>query len=186
MRVICGAAKGRRLVAFKGRTIRPTSDKVREAIFDILHGYFPFDRTLDIFAGTGAMGIEAMSRGVKEAAFIDVDRRAASLIKENLQRTGFSAQARIVPMDAIDGIKFLAARGDRFDLVFIDPPYDKLLTDRVFAAIEERELLLPGGVIVSESSKKFEVCVTPARLERFKEKVYGSTRVSFYASPEEE
>ncbi len=183
MRVICGAAKGRRLVSFKGRAIRPTSDKVREAIFDILQGYFPFDRALDIFAGTGAMGIEAMSRGVKEAVFIDADRRAASLIKENLERTGFSKMARVLSMDAIDGIKFLTARQDKFDLVFIDPPYDESLNNRVLTAIEEKGLLAPGGVIVSESSAKLGERITPARLECFRERVYGVTMVSFYTAP---
>ncbi len=185
MRVICGAAKGRSLVSFKGRAIRPTSDKVREAIFDILHGYFPFDSALDIFAGTGAMGIEAMSRGVKEAVFIDADRHAASLIKENLEITGFSAMARVLPMDAIDGIKFLSARQDKFDLVFVDPPYDELLTNRVLTAIEENELLAPEGIIVSESSKKLGERPMPARLECFRERVYGSTKVSFYTTQEE-
>ena len=183
MRVISGAARGKRLATFKGRDIRPTSDKVRAAVFDILHGYGPFTRALDIFAGTGAMGIEALSRGVREALFIDSNQSAAALIRENLDRIGFSAQGEIVRMDALAAINLLAARRERFDLIFIDPPYDNTLNGKVLAALDHHGLLDRGGIIVAESSRKSGERVPPAGLECFKEKGYGDTVVTFYRVP---
>ena len=184
MRVISGVARGRRLATFKGRAIRPTSDKVRAAVFDILHGYGPFTRALDIFAGTGAMGIEALSRGVQEVLFIDSSRDSAALIRENLDRTGFSAQGKIMQTDALVAINLLAARRERYDLIFIDPPYDNTLNGKVLSAIDHYGLLDGGGIVVAESSRKSEERVHLAGLECFKEKGYGDTMVTFYRIPE--
>ncbi|MFQ5586492.1 MAG: 16S rRNA (guanine(966)-N(2))-methyltransferase RsmD [Thermodesulfobacteriota bacterium] len=184
MRVIGGSAKGRRLVSLRGLTIRPTSEKVREAVFDILQGYFPCERILDIFAGTGAMGIEAMSRGAGEAVFIDANRRVASLIRENLERTGFSQRAKVLQMDAVDAIKLLSSRRERFDLVFIDPPYENSLIEKVLTCIDHDGLLTAGGVAVSESSRKRGDQGKLATLTLFKKRGYGDTVVSFYKAPE--
>src|SRR5262249_18507743 len=124
MRVIAGSARGRRLSAPKGSSTRPTPDRVREALFSILYGQVEEARVLDCFAGTGALGIEALSRGAKSAVFIEHDSPTANLVRQNLQSIGFADKGRVIAKSAASAIADLAKNGERFDLLFFDPPYD--------------------------------------------------------------
>ncbi len=184
MRIIGGELRGRRLASFKGVKIRPTSDKVREAVFNILPKDFGerFKQVLDLFAGTGAMGIEALSRGAKEATFVDSDVLAASLIEKNIMLCRPGA-AFFVKRDSLDAIRHLSGKGKVFDLIFIDPPYEAGLAEKVLREIDERGILSPNGVVVAEASKRRPIDKTDLRLECVDERRYGDTVVCFFERP---
>lgn len=177
MRVVAGSSKGKRLSTLKGLSIRPTSDKVRESIFNILGQGFHFNHVFDLFAGTGAMGIEALSRGAEGAVFVDKDNSAVNLIKKNLDICGFEDRAKVIKMDVIQAlnIKHLA-----FDLIFIDPPYEAGLTDTVLKLIDRSEMLAKDGVVVSETSKRIISKPVLSNLVEFDKRQYGDTVVTFY------
>ena len=120
MRVITGSARGRRLLELAGGETRPTADRVKEGVFNIIQFDIEGRRVLDLFAGTGQLGVEALSRGAAEAVFVEQRRDAARLVTENLKLTGLADRARVVNGDALS---YLAGAGERFDIVFIDPPY---------------------------------------------------------------
>lgn len=184
MRIIGGTAKGRKLASFRGRSIRPTTDRVREAIFNILSQpeeiEFPFKKALDLFAGTGAMGIEALSRGAKTAVFVDRDPKAVNIIKENLELCRFTDRAKIIHMDAEPALNLLAKKEQRFDLILIDPPYEAAATDAALNCIDSRGLLNTEGIIVAESSKRMVLGGDLTGIELFDTRRYGDTIVSFY------
>ena len=184
MRIIGGTAKGRRLASFRGMSIRPTSDRVREAIFNILQcskdAGFPFRKVLDLFAGTGAVGIEALSRGAETVTFVDNDPTAVKIIRKNLETCGFSGMTSIINMDVQPSLTLLDKKGERFDLIFIDPPYHASLTGTALHCIEERGLLNKAGIIVVESSKRMIWDGELKDIELFDRRKYGDTVVSFY------
>ncbi len=184
MRIIGGELRGRRLASFKGDKIRPTSDKVREAIFNILPQAFGerFKHVLDLFAGTGAMGIEALSRGAKEAVFVDSGDLALGIIKKNIMLCRPGA-ASVVKMDSIDAIRRLSGEGRVFDLIFIDPPYEAGLAEKALTAIDEGDMLSPGGVLVAEASKRDPVDATASGLLCTDKRRYGDTVVYFFERP---
>lgn len=169
MRVVAGEAKGRRLVAPPGRATRPTSDRVREAIFSALDSIDAVRgaAVLDLFAGTGAMGIEALSRGASRATFVDSDGDAIGTIRTNLAATGFAERADVVRADVV---RWLAG-GGRFDLVLADPPY----------AFDDWTALLArvdAAIVVAESDRELDV---PAGWEVLRQKRYGTTVVTIAA-----
>ena len=176
MRVIAGELKGQRLVAPRGWKVRPTSDRVREAVFSAL-GEIGGARVLDLYCGTAALAIEALSRGAASAVLVDRDTRPAL---GNVERLGLGERAELVRADAVH---WLADRADepgvaRFDLVFIDAPYR--LADRVGQALDTHlpHLLAPGGRAVVESGARAPLRIES--LERLRQRRYGSTDVSFY------
>ena len=177
MRIVSGAFKGRRLSTPKGMDIRPTSDKVRQAIFNILPMEFPFERALDLFAGTGAMGLEALSRGAREATFVDSGAEAISLIKKNMESCG--VEARVYRSDAQASLKQFARKGEKFDLIIIDPPYSTTLLREALEAIDSDGLLSPEGVIVAETAKRNALEADLKALEVYDERRYGDTVVYF-------
>ncbi|MCR4400694.1 MAG: 16S rRNA (guanine(966)-N(2))-methyltransferase RsmD, partial [Syntrophomonadaceae bacterium] len=151
MRVIAGKAKGRKLKAPAGLDTRPMTDRIKESLFSILGARVPGSRVLDLFAGSGAVGIEALSRGAAWAVFVDRDARAVGVLKENLGTCGMDPAAEVYRSDVQRALQVLEERGCRFDLVFLDPPYAQvrgagdLLRERL-AALRAR--LAPGGVLV--------------------------------------
>lgn len=150
MRVISGSAKGRRLRAGKGLGVRPTTDRVRQVIFDVLGARVEDARVLDLFAGSGALGVEALSRGAREAVFVDSSREACDVILQNLQATGLRGQGTIRRADAA---KWVSRKPrDPFDLVFLDPPYDRGLRflTRVLGRLATG-WIRPGGTVVVEA-----------------------------------
>lgn len=190
MRIIGGTAKGRRLASFKAASIRPTSDKVREAIFNILQqpdgDGFRFERVLDIFAGTGAMGMEAISRGAGRASFIDSSPKAVQVIKKNLELCAFTDKAFIIAKDVIAALEQSAKRGEQFDLIFIDPPYIASQIDKTLNTITDKRLLAAEGIIVAESSKRMIWDGELNGIELFDRRKYGDTVVSFYKNRRED
>jgi 16S rRNA (guanine966-N2)-methyltransferase len=184
VRVIGGEFKGRILRTPQGGKIRPTSDRVREAIFDILGPVWASQRVLDVFAGTGALGIEALSRGAQEAVFVEQGKGALAVLKGNLKALGLKTRAWVLPLTAKRGIAILGEKGMAFDLIFMDPPYGKLLVGKALEEIVQGKILLPAGVIVAEHSSREEI-LPPLGLEISQQRRYGDTAVSFLhrASP---
>jgi 16S rRNA (guanine966-N2)-methyltransferase len=178
VRVIAGSARGRTLKAPKGMDVRPTSDKVRGAIFNILGSWPELSvegaRVLDLFAGTGALGIEALSRGAAHATFVERDRHALAALRANLEATGFDASSEVVERDA----EKLADAG-KFRLVFVDPPYDLVARSRAIASLASR--LEPGGIAVVEHATRDPSPAVPG-LAAADARRYGSTAVTFYRS----
>lgn len=183
MRVIGGAAKGRRLRAPKGQAVRPTADRVKESLFNILPRDFSGARVLDLFAGSGNLSIEALSRGAAHAVLIDFSPRSAATIKENLQRLGFAAQTEVWTAPVARSLKSLARRRDSFDYIFLDPPYDQGLAGRSLELIGRCALLRAPGTLVIEHSAREAVSPEYGPLRLHDQRRYGDTRLSFYEAP---
>lgn len=150
MRVISGSAKGRPLKAVPGNGTRPTTDKVKEAMFSIIGPYFDGGQVLDLFAGTGGLGIEALSRGMEHGVFIDMEYKSIEVIKSNVQSARLTEQAEIYRNEAGRALKVLQKREATFDLVFLDPPYRMKNGIELMQEMHERDLLNPGATIVLE------------------------------------
>ncbi|MHB8840221.1 MAG: 16S rRNA (guanine(966)-N(2))-methyltransferase RsmD [Candidatus Aquicultor sp.] len=181
MRVIAGTARGRKLHSPKGQAIRPTSDRVKEAVFNIIGGRVNEANVLDLFAGTGGLGIEALSRGAKAAYFIDTGNEAIHLIKKNLEATGLGDAAVVVKADADKAVKRLTKDGAKFDLIFLDPPYRISVSflDAILIALGHH-VLQSDGLLVLEHSAKLE----PRAVEGLgveSTRVYGDTAITFYS-----
>lgn len=188
MRIISGSAKGRRLHTPKNQRVRPTSDRVKEAVFNILTVLLDrFDecRVLDIFAGTGNLGIEALSRGAASAVFIDNHRDSAALIAQNIQLTRFGTAGRIIAKDVEVALASLAREGAGFELVFLDPPYAKGLAAEALRILGDSPLLHGGSIVVVEYSTHEQMQVCIGQLYEFDKRTYGDTAISFYRSTKE-
>jgi 16S rRNA (guanine966-N2)-methyltransferase len=182
MRVIAGEARGRTLVAPKSMRVRPTADRVKEALFSMLVsrlGEFSEMRVLDIFAGTGNLGIEALSRGAVYAVFVDSHRESAEVIKKNLESTRLSARGKVLVQDAAAALKWLARGEAPFHLVFLDPPYHEGHTQRVLELLADSPLIDAGTTVVAEFSSKEEIPRSFGRLQETERRVYGDTALSF-------
>jgi len=177
MRVISGRAKGAKLFSPHGDKTRPTSDFVKENLFNIIGRDIVDVAFLDLFAGSGAIGIEALSRGASSATFIDISAKSIGLVRRNLEKTGLSSSASVIKSDAAAAVKAFA--GQQFSIIFLDPPYEVGLGDKVLAQIAAADILAAGGYIVLEQSKTrqapdiFGLFVADAR-------EYSSTRLVFY------
>ena len=180
MRVITGSAKGRRLMAPRGMETRPTSDRIKEALFNIIGSRIIDINFLDLYAGTGAIGIEAISRGAKKAVFIEKSPQAVKIIRENLKLTGLPDQAEIMAYDADRALEILKSEGFTFDIVFIDPPYRKELVKTSLEKLEYCKLIGPGGLVIAESSKIDVLPDEVDHLKRFRQEKYGDTVLTFY------
>lgn len=185
MRVISGKCRGKKLFAFKGLSLRPTSDRVKEAIFDILQKFPPGENVLDLFAGTGALGIEALSRGAKNAVFVEESARSGAVLRRNIEACRLSGQAEVVSKEVQAGLKALEERGDSFDLIFLDPPYGKGLAYRTLESLSRSNLLSINALIVAEHSPDEDLSSIPS-LERIDWRKYGGTEVSFFRKKEKE
>jgi 16S rRNA (guanine966-N2)-methyltransferase len=192
MRIIGGSLGGRRLKAPPGSTTRPTSDRVREAIFNILGPPPPHARVLDLFAGAGSLGLEALSRGAAHAEFVDHSRAAARCVRQNARALGVDSRCRVHCQDALallrrwcdSGLPPEPATGPhpepRFDWVFVDPPYQGDLAARALELLGQRDLIGPGAVVVVEHDRRHVPANTCGSLVRTDHRRYGDTEVSFY------
>lgn len=180
LRVISGTKRGHLLRAPRGDFTRPTSDRTREAIFNILGRAVEGARVLDLFAGTGALGIEALSRGAESALFVDLDERAARMIRENLKRLGFETCSEVWRTAYDRALRKLRTQGDTFDLIFSDPPYRSERTDPVLCGLVENGVVAEGGIVVVECWKKERVSEALPQLSLLTERTYGETRVSVW------
>ena len=180
MRIIAGKHRGLRLTTPKGASMRPTAERVREAIFSIIG----FDLTglwvLDLFAGTGAMGLEALSRGAGFVVMVDQHPGAVKLINRNLAACGNPQHAKLFRLDLRRGFKGLIRRCYHFDLVFLDPPYGRGLSQRCLEQLGKGTLLNATATVVSEHATEENLTSTYGCLQRQKIRRYGSTAVSFY------
>ena len=179
MRIITGRARGARLKAPKGLSTRPTSDRVKESLFNILGARVANCRVLDLFAGTGSLGLEALSRGAAHAVF--VDRATGNVLSDNAAHTKFSDEARIIKDDVFSALARLSAEGETFDLVFCDPPYGKGLWERALAVLDAAPVLSEGALVVVESGEDERTIPALSRLSLAREERYGhTTRLRFF------
>lgn len=180
MRVISGQAKGHRLKVPKGRAVRPTAARVKEALFNILPHDLSGLKILDLFAGTGSLSAEALSRGAAEVILVDVSRKAANTIRENLRALGFSHNAKIWIGSVPKSLRQLSRKGETFDLVFLDPPYEKGWVGKILEVIGQERLMRKAGMVVAEHSSREEVQERYGVLELHDQRRYGSTVLSFF------
>ena len=154
---------------------RPTTDKVKESLFNIIQFEIEGRRVLDLFGGTGQLGIEALSRGADHCTFVDMRKEAAALIRENLRLTGLSERSRVVQGDALS---FLSSCGEKFDVILLDPPYHTELLEKSVERITEFDILREHGIIICESAAERELPALPPPYERGREYRYGKIRLT--------
>ena len=177
MRVITGIARGRRLKEPSGMETRPTADRVKEGIFSSIQFEVEGRKVLDLFGGTGQMGIEALSRGATHCTFVDLQKQAVAIIRENVNSTGFADQSTVIQGDAL---AFLSRCREKFDLIFLDPPYGSGLLEKAMELITTIDIVSENGIIVCEngSNSGWPVVAEPYRMQ--KEYRYGKIRTALY------
>ena len=185
MRVIAGIYRSRILKSLKGLALRPTSDRLRETLFNVLAPNIVGSRFVDLFAGTGAIGLEALSRGAAEVVFIENHAPAATLIRRNLESLGINTGVTVLAVDALRGLAMLASRKQQsdtsFDYVFLDPPYAAAEDyARVLEFLGSATLLAPGAIVVAEHRRNFDLCEEAGALRRFRVLRQGDAALSFY------
>ena len=187
MRIISGRFKGKRLISVKANTVRPTSDRVKESVFGILGDSVINSNFLDLCAGTGNIGLEALSRGARSVTFVDRSSRSIRVIKSNLSGCGLSGgepHVSIVKLDALKGLALLARRDARFDLIYFDPPYDSGIYEACLGQIGMNRMLSPSGQVVVERRRERRAeCTAPEAFDELKwkrQERYGDTVISFY------
>lgn len=177
MRVITGKARGVALKTPEGMLTRPTTDRVKEALFSIIQFDLPSAVVLDLFGGTGQLGIEALSRGAKRAVFVDQRQEACDLIKENLRRTRLSQDARVVRSDYL---QYLQRCADKFDIILLDPPYAEAFLENALKCIAEIDILRSGGIIVTERPLGKELNYELPGFTHSRDYKYGKTLITLY------
>lgn len=182
MRVIAGSARGLRLSAPPGMQTRPTADRVKEALFSIIASRRNLvgARILDICAGTGSLGIEALSRGAACCCFIEQDRHVLTVLEKNLARAGLGSRGECLLLDGLKGLNTLSRQGKTFDIVFFDPPYLSDLYAAVPEALSSLLLLTDGGLLVAECSARIPLAERYDMLVRIDRRVYGETALEFF------
>ena len=181
MRVITGKCRGKKLTALEGLDTRPTTDMVKEAIFSVIQFDLQGASVLDLFAGSGQMGIEALSRGAARATFIDADNRALSCIKQNIKACGFTEQTTVLKSDAVS---FLQRTGERFDIAFLDPPYRHGILPQILPILAEK--MQKNGIIVCEHEPECKLSERILNFDLQKQKKYGKIIISVYRNLSEE
>ena len=185
MRVIAGNYRSRILKSLKGLALRPTSDRLRETLFNVLGPGVSGSRFIDLFAGTGAIGIEALSRGARQVVFVESHPPAATLIRRNLESLGIRKGATILASDALRGLEILASgkkgKGFQYDYVFLDPPYAAAKDYAcVLESLGSGNLLAPGGVVIAEHRRSFELPEGVGALQCYRVLKQGDAALSFY------
>lgn len=177
MRVISGSARGVALKTPEGMKTRPTADRVKEALFSIIQFDIPGSTVLDLFGGTGQLGIEALSRGAKRAVFVDEQMAACRLIRENLRRTRLEDKAQVIPGDYLS---YLKKTKDRFDIVLLDPPYAEVFLENALKVMTEIDILQSGGIIVTERPLGKELALDLPGYTRSRDYKYGKTLLTLF------
>ena len=181
MRVITGKARGVQLKTPDGMVTRPTTDRVKEALFSIIHFEIPGAKVLDLFGGTGQLGIEALSRGAKRAVFVDAQENACKLIRENLKRTKLEADGQVVRSDYL---QYLDRCRERFDIILLDPPYAEVFLENALKRITEIDILESNGIIVTERPLGKELPWDFDGFTRSKDYKYGNILLTIYRKAE--
>ncbi len=180
MRVIAGIHKGRRLKTLEGLSVRPTSDRLRETLFNILAPRIEGARLADVCAGSGAVGIEALSRGARHVVFIESSLKAARIISENLRNCGIRENYRLINRDALRALKTLASENAQFDVIYFDPPYDSDIYTPVMWLIAERDLLAEDGVLIVEHRRQTPLLPNYGRLRPYRQVTQGESLITFF------
>lgn len=180
MRVIAGIAKGRPLKSVSGKCTRPTTDKVKEALFSMIQNYLTEGTVLDLFAGTGGLGIEALSRGLSKAIFVDQNKDSIRVVKENIKNCDFEDRSETYINDAKRALKVLAKREYKFDLIFLDPPYNLENYLDLITLIIDNELINDRGIIVIEHDVNYILKDNINHLSVMKQAKYGNTGITIY------
>jgi 16S rRNA (guanine966-N2)-methyltransferase len=180
MRVIAGIYKGRRLKTLEGLSVRPTSDRLRETLFNILTPRIDGASFADICAGSGAIGIEALSRGARHVTFIESSLKAARVISENLRNCGIREDYRVINRDALRALKNLASEDARFDIIYFDPPYDSEIYTPVMWQIAKRDLLAEDGVLIVEHRRQTPLLPNYDRLRPYRQVTQGESILTFF------
>jgi 16S rRNA (guanine966-N2)-methyltransferase len=180
MRIIAGQCKGHHLAPLKGGKTRPTQDRVRESIFNILEPYGPFLNVADLFAGSGALGLEALSRWGGRAVFVEFSRPAADCLRENIRRLKMETKSRLIQRDLTRGVRFLLSNNAPFDLIFMDPPYGQGWCNLIGSTLLSLPLLKENGILVLEHDLKEPIPEKVGNWGIGDQRRYGQTRVSFY------
>lgn len=184
MRVIGGAARGRRLKVPKGRDVRPTAARVKEALFNILAHDLSGVKVLDLYAGTGNLSIEALSRGAAEAILVDSSAESGKAIRENLRRLDLVTRTKVWLAPVTRAARLLGNRGETFDLIFLDPPYGQRLVEKTLRIIAEGGLLRPSGILIAEHGVRDAVEQSYGSLTLHDQRRYGDTLLSFFKMKE--
>lgn len=180
MRVIAGSARRLQLVAPEGLETRPTGDKIRETLFNILQWDVPDCTFLDLFSGSGAIGIEALSRGAKSAVLVDSSRKAAACIRKNLETTHFTEEGRLLICDVFAAIRSLETEGQTFDIIYMDPPFRQGLERDVLERLSDSPIVTPETLIVVEAARETDFGFLEEEGYRIvKEKIYKTSRHEF-------
>jgi 16S rRNA (guanine(966)-N(2))-methyltransferase RsmD len=182
MRVITGTSKGKKLRSLSGRSVRPTSDRVKESIFNILGDEVKGRTVLDLFAGTGNLGIEALSRGAAKVVFVEKARQASQLIQQNLSHCQVEGRSEVLPWDAVRAIKCLERRHDFFDLILMDPPYRKGWVSKTLATLMSQPIYHDHSILVLEHDRREPLPEVLGPWELIRERRMGDTIVSFLLS----
>lgn len=186
MRVVAGTAKGLQLKAVPGTLTRPTTDKVKESVFNMIGPFFDGGHALDLFAGSGGLGIEALSRGIDRVIFTDKDRKAVATINNNLEKTRLKDQAEVYCTDADRALKVMKKKGIHARLMFLDPPYHMEKAYGLMDKAAELGIMTDDSIVVCEHAKEVELKDSTRFYERFKKEPYGSTIISIYRHRGEE
>lgn len=186
MRVVAGERKGMPLKAIDGTTTRPTTDKVKESIFSMIGPFFDGGIVVDLFAGSGGLGIEALSRGADRAIFVEKDSRAYSVLKENVKKCRYEEVSELYRNDATRAVKALLKRDIVIDLLFLDPPYHKVEYYQLVQTLVDAERLSTDAVILCEHAKEVELPENYGPFELVRQETYSSTIISIYRQAREE
>ncbi|HQR33454.1 MAG TPA: 16S rRNA (guanine(966)-N(2))-methyltransferase RsmD [Blastocatellia bacterium] len=180
MRVIAGQYKGRRLKTLDGMAVRPTSDRMRETLFNILAPRIEGARFVDVCAGSGAVGIEALSRGAAQVTFIETARKATLVISENLRHCGITNDFKFISRDAVAAMKYLAYEKQQFDILYFDPPYDSDIYSPVMWQIAQNNLLAEDGIVIVEHRRQLPLAPNYDDLRPYRELVQGESVLTFF------
>lgn len=180
MRVISGKVRGLKLNTPKNNDVRPTTDRVKESLFNIINSYMIQSNVLDLFSGTGSLGIECLSRGANKCVFVDLSKDSINIIKSNIKKARFENESVVLNLDFKNAIDKLKIQNEEFDVIFMDPPYYKDMFIEALEKVDNAGLLKEEGIIVVEHDTKHDFPDNIGRLEKIRNKKYGSTTLTFY------
>lgn len=180
MRIIAGESKGKRIECRKGQDTRPTQDSVKESLFSIIAKDIPDARFLDLFSGTGNIALEALSRGAKRAVMIEKDQEAIKYIIKNINNLGYDTKSRAYKNEVVRAVEILGRKGEKFDVIFMDPPYKEELCTKVIHAIAKSNILADEGKIICEHHMFEDLAEELSGFTKIDERKYGKKVITFY------
>jgi len=186
LRVISGSAKGKKLKAPSGLNTRPITDMIKEALFNVLGPRVPDSKMLDLFAGSGSVGVEALSRGAHTVVFVDNSNEAVKVVKENLNNCNFSSKYQVLRSDVFKALGLLQRHDNRFDLIYIDPPFtNERIFNQIMTAIDETDILEPDGIVIIRTPRRKEMPMFNG-LHKYRSNNYGESILHYYCRAEED